>query len=99
IVLALAPLAFLAVLVLWAVVVRLSGYVSLGSVIAAAAFPSADYLLQPARRAPSTLAIDLALVAFIVWKHRGNLERLLKGTESRFGSRGRNRGAPAAPDA
>lgn len=96
---ALAPLAFLAVLVIWAVVVRLTGYVSLGSVIAAAAFPLADYLLQPARRAPSTLAIDLTLVAFIVWKHRANLERLLKGTENRFGSRGRNRSAPAARDA
>ncbi len=91
----LAPLAVLAVLVAWILVVWLSGYVSLGSIVAAALLPLADWLLQPARRSPVTLAIDLALAGFIIWKHRANIQRLLAGTENRFGKRGQKPQAPA----
>jgi glycerol-3-phosphate acyltransferase PlsY len=95
-VIGLAPLAFPVVLVVWAMVVWLTGYVSLGSILAAALFPVADWLLHPGRRSPVTLAIDLALACFIIWKHRANIQRLLAGTESRFGGRGRKPQAPAA---
>ena len=88
IVVALAPLAFLVALAVWIVIVRLTGYVSLGSIVAAAVFPLADFALNPARRTTSTIAIDAALAAFLIWKHRANIQRLLKGTESRFGHRG-----------
>ena len=95
-VIALAPFAFPVVLVAWAVVVWLTGYVSLGSIVAAALFPVADWLLHPARRSPVMLGIDLALAGFIIWKHRANIQRLLAGTENRFGTRGRKPQAPAA---
>lgn len=93
VVIALAPVAFLVVLVIWALVVRLTGYVSLGSIIAAALFPIADYLLQPARRSGVTLGFDVGIAAFIIWKHRANISRLLAGTENRFGRRDRSRSA------
>jgi glycerol-3-phosphate acyltransferase PlsY len=93
-VIALAPLAFLVVLVAWVLVVRLTGYVSLGSILAAALFPIADYVLQPARRSGVTLGFDLALAALIIWKHRANIQRLLAGTEGRFGRRGPRAAAP-----
>lgn len=96
-VIALAPLAFPVILVVWVVVVWLSGYVSLGSIVAASLFPLADYLLHPARRSAVTLAMDIGLAAFIVWKHRANIQRLLAGTENRFGKRGSSR--PAVPPA
>lgn len=86
-IIALAPLAFPVVLAGWALVVWLTGYVSLGSIVAAALFPVADWLLHPARRSPVTLAIDAALAGFIIWKHRANIRRLLAGTENRFGRR------------
>jgi glycerol-3-phosphate acyltransferase PlsY len=86
-ILGLAPLALLTVAAIWALLVWATGYVSLGSVIAALLFPLADYLLQPARRTPPTLLIDVAIAAFIVWKHRANIQRLLNGTENRFGRR------------
>jgi glycerol-3-phosphate acyltransferase PlsY len=96
-VIALAPLAFPVVLVAWILVVWLSGYVSLGSIVAALLFPPADWLLHPARRSVVTLTFDLALAAFIVWKHRQNIQRLLSGTENRFGKRGTTKTAnPAA---
>ena len=85
--LALAPFALLAVAVVWGLTVWLSGYVSLGSVLAASLFPVAAELLHPAR--PEPLWFDILLAAFLVLKHRSNIQRLLKGTENRFGTRGR----------
>jgi glycerol-3-phosphate acyltransferase PlsY len=94
---ALAPLALAAIVVVWVAVVWLTGYVSLGSIIAAGLFPLADYLLHPGRRSPVTLVIDLGLAAFIIWKHRANIQRLLAGSENRFGKRGAaKRAAPSA---
>jgi len=95
-VIALAPLAFPVVLVVWLVVVRLTGYVSLGSIIAAALFPLADWLLHPARRSPVALTIDVGLAGFIIWKHRANIGRLLAGTENRFGRRATRPESPPA---
>jgi glycerol-3-phosphate acyltransferase PlsY len=92
VVLALAPKALLAVLVVWALLVWLTGYVSLGSVVSAALFPVAAYFLEGARGA--VLIVESALAAFLVWKHRANLQRLARGTENRFG----RRAAPAAAD-
>ncbi|MFN8650918.1 MAG: glycerol-3-phosphate 1-O-acyltransferase PlsY [Gemmatimonadales bacterium] len=95
-VIGLAPLAFPVVLIAWGLIVWLTGYVSVGSIAAAVLFPVADYLLHPARRGPVTLVIDLALAGFIIWKHRANIQRLLAGTENRFGTRGRKTQAPPA---
>ena len=85
VVLALAPWGFLAVTVVWALLVRLTGYVSLASVAAAALFPLAAWLLHESRGLE--LLAFIALAAFIVWKHRANLRRLAAGTENRFGRR------------
>lgn len=89
VVIALAPLAFPLVVVVWALVVWLTGYVSLASIVAAALFPVADYLFHPARRSGVTLAFDVGIAAFIIWKHRANIQRLVAGTENRFGKRHR----------
>jgi glycerol-3-phosphate acyltransferase PlsY len=86
--LALAPGAVGIAALLWAVLVWLTGYVSVGSIAAAVAFPAADFLLYPARRTVPDLGLDLAIAAFIVWKHRANIRRLANGTENRFGKRG-----------
>ncbi len=83
IVLGLAPWAFLITLAVWAVSVKLSGYVSLGSVLAAAALPPAVWFLHPDRRALVWWFAALSLA--IIWLHRANLRRLINGTENRFG--------------
>lgn len=83
--LALTPLAVLAALVVWIVTVRLSGYVSLGSMLGAATLPVAVWLFEPEAR--SLLWIDAALAALIIFFHRANIRRLLQGTENRFGRR------------
>ena len=71
---------------IWLVVLKLSGYVSLASIAAAAAFPLAVYLLERPDR-PEILWLDAVVAAAIIWLHRGNIRRLLNGTESRFGRR------------
>ena len=89
--LGLAPAALGVAIVVWVALVFLTGYVSLGSIAAAAVFPIAVLLLEPPAR-PVMLWLDVAVAAAIIWFHRGNIQRLLKGTENRFGRR-----AAAAP--
>lgn len=86
--LALAPGAVGVAAALWILLVWLTGYVSVGSIAAAGVFPVADYLMYPARRTVPDLGLDVAIAAFIVWKHRSNIQRLLAGSENRFGRRG-----------
>jgi len=89
--LALTPAALGVSLLVWVVLVYATGYVSLGSIVAAAVFPLAVFLIDHPDR-PEILWIDVALAAGIIWLHRGNISRLLKGTEHRFG----RRAAPSA---
>jgi acyl phosphate:glycerol-3-phosphate acyltransferase len=84
--LGLAPLALGVALAIWIVVLKLSGYVSLASIAAAAGFPLAVYLLERPDR-PVILWLDALVAAAIIWLHRANIRRLLNGTESRFGRR------------
>ena len=85
IILALAPWAFLIALVTWIVTVRLSGYVSLGSILGALVLPPAIWLVHPARR---DIVLPMAALALMItWFHRANIRRLLSGTEHRFGRR------------
>ncbi len=61
--------------------VALTRYVSLGSVLAAAFFPLGVVLARY-----GLLAFEIALVtaSFVIFKHRGNIVRLLNHTESRL---------------
>jgi acyl phosphate:glycerol-3-phosphate acyltransferase len=82
--LGLAPLALAVSAVVWVVLVRLTGYVSVGSIAAAAVLPVGVFLLE--RQATSAVFwISVAIAAGVIILHRRNIERLLKGTENRFG--------------
>jgi glycerol-3-phosphate acyltransferase PlsY len=81
--LALVPGAFVGAALVWAAVLRLTGYVSLGSILAALAFPLLLLLMYPSRQ--EWLGMALVLALFIVFTHRANIRRLLDGTEHRFG--------------
>jgi len=84
--LGLAPLALTAVAVVWALLVRLTGYVSVASIAAAALLPVAVYLLEDTT-SPALLWIAAAIAAGVIILHRRNIQRLVKGTENRFGRR------------
>lgn len=87
VVLGMAPMAVGVCLVIWALVVWISGYVSLGSVMAVGVFPALVWVLYPARR--ESIWLYIALAAVIIWMHRGNIKRLVAGTENRFGRHAR----------
>jgi acyl phosphate:glycerol-3-phosphate acyltransferase len=84
--LGLTPLALGVSAAAWAVMVRITGYVSLASICAAAILPVGVYLLEDAQT-PALLWIATAIAVGVIVLHRRNIERLLKGTESRFGRR------------
>jgi acyl phosphate:glycerol-3-phosphate acyltransferase len=84
--LALCPLAAVSALLLFILCVAYWRYVSLGSVAAAAAMPLLIYFLWAPHHAPP-LIIDagtLAIALLVIYKHDGNLQRLIEGTEPRF---------------
>jgi acyl phosphate:glycerol-3-phosphate acyltransferase len=69
----------------FAVVFALTRYVSLASILAAAAFPLFGFYFVP-YRSPIVIAGFLFIPLLIIVKHHQNIRRLLSGTESRFGS-------------
>jgi glycerol-3-phosphate acyltransferase PlsY len=82
---ALAPLQLVLVLIIFAVVVAIWRYVSLGSTIAAAAFPILVYFLK---QPPLPIVVGATVgAAIIIAQHHSNLCRLLKGTENRLGKK------------
>lgn len=67
----------------WLALIVASRYVALASVVAALAMLPAAYWL--ARPAPAVLGWVAAIVAVVIWRHRGNLARLARGEEPKFG--------------
>jgi len=86
--LALCPLAAVSALLLFLLCVAYWRYVSLGSVAAAAAMPLLIYFLWAPHHAPPIIINvgTLAIAALVIYKHDGNLQRLVEGTEPRFSS-------------
>ncbi len=79
--LAIAPRAVLATLVLFVIVVALSRYVSLGSIVATAAFPLWLHFYSE----PTPVLIGGIIgAALIIAKHHANIRRLIEGTEHVF---------------
>jgi len=83
-----APFALLCAGIVFVIVAAITRYVSLASLAAAVLVPFflwlQKWLIQPAAdiRPPLTAAVVGALL--IIFAHRGNIRRLISGTESRF---------------
>ncbi|MCC5846375.1 MAG: glycerol-3-phosphate 1-O-acyltransferase PlsY [Verrucomicrobia bacterium] len=80
---AVAPWALLCGLGVWILTMLLSRMVSLSSILAALAVALGGWIFYPDE--PWTLAILTALALIAVWRHRTNIQRILKGEEHRFG--------------
>lgn len=80
--LALVPWALLIIFVTWIVVFAATRYVSLGSLAASAALPFATWLTQESL---TKVLVTGAMGALAIYKHKANIQRLLNGTEPRFG--------------
>lgn len=90
--LGLAPWAVLGSLGVWVVLTFATGYVSVGSIGAAIVMPPL-VLYTPHSGGRGLIWFASGLAAVVIWAHRGNIVRLARGEENRFGRRG---GAPKA---
>jgi acyl phosphate:glycerol-3-phosphate acyltransferase len=89
----LAPRAALAALAVFVIVVAITRYVSLGSILGAISFPIAAYLLSEHASSGDKLMSLAALgyvsatSALVILKHRQNIRRLFAGTEPKLGAK------------
>lgn len=85
--LGLMPLAVLVVAVVWAVAFYALRYVSVASILAATALPFVVWALGAFHYSTGgttpMLCFSVAAAALVWWRHRGNIQRLLNGTEPR----------------
>lgn len=80
---ALAPVAIVATLIVWFLVLVTTGYMSLASLAGAVVLPIAIGVIAGIRSPLFVVSILVAL--FVFWTHRSNITRLRRGEEPRFG--------------
>ena len=81
--LALVLWALLIILAVWLVVFALTRYVSLASIAASVTLPFACWVCG---YSTTLIVITSAMTVLAVYKHKSNIDRLLKGTEHRMGT-------------
>jgi glycerol-3-phosphate acyltransferase PlsY len=79
--LALSPPTTAGVVLVWVLVVLISGYASLGSMLGLA---SSGLFLYLTGAPPQFVALGVVLAAVAAWQHRANIKRLLEGKELKF---------------
>ncbi len=75
------PLPALIVFLIWLAIVKVTGYVSLGSIVAAACVPALAWLMGYSLE---FILFGVLAAVFIIVRHHSNIGRLLKGTESKI---------------
>lgn len=84
IVLFLAPQVFAVLIILFIIIVALSRYVSLGSVLIAALLPLALFLFH---KPSAIILMSLIMALLVIFRHRENIKRLSNGTEGKIGKK------------
>ncbi|MCX7923817.1 MAG: glycerol-3-phosphate 1-O-acyltransferase PlsY [Clostridia bacterium] len=80
----------LGLFVIFAIIVGITRYVSLGSIMAAVLFPVGTAILKVIfdyGKSVVFIAFAAAVAILAVERHKSNIERLLKGTESKLGEK------------
>jgi glycerol-3-phosphate acyltransferase PlsY len=81
VVMGVAPLMLAPVALVWLVVLLLTGFVGLATILAVSALPLVAAAQEPASL--PWLATTLVIAAAVIYAHRGNITRMLDGTEAR----------------
>ncbi len=85
--LALDPLTFVIVIPFFALILYITRYVSVSSILAAIAYPIITYITQSMRYFDAPLidaGFALLMSIIIIYMHRANIQRLKNGTENKF---------------
>jgi len=67
----------------WFVALVTTRYMSAASIVAAMAVPAAGWWLYASQGVALPVSLTV-LGVLIIWRHKGNIQRLINGTESRF---------------
>ncbi len=81
------PLLFAILAAVFVICVAVTRYVSLGSILVAAGFVMGAVLRYPER--PWVMAGAMLIGLLCIFMHRSNIVRLIKGTESKLGQKGK----------
>jgi glycerol-3-phosphate acyltransferase PlsY len=84
VILALVPAALGAALAVWIALFYLTKYVSVASIGAAAFLPVGVWLTKSSDR---MIALTTVVGALAIYKHKANIQRLMNGTENKFGKK------------
>ncbi len=79
--LAISPLSVFFLICLWFIIAFITRYSSLAALVAAVSAPLLLMLVKPML---PYIALAGVIAGFLVWRHRENITRLLKGTESKI---------------
>jgi glycerol-3-phosphate acyltransferase PlsY len=84
--LGLTPVATLIGVAIWVIVFCLTRYVSLASITAAVVLPIVILVIrsQDQNKGKPLIYSSACVAAVVIWRHRSNLSRLIRGTEPRF---------------
>jgi glycerol-3-phosphate acyltransferase PlsY len=82
-----APLAALSSIALFAIILLITRYVSLASILGAASFPIFAWFMVRGEKPAPYIAAQIFVSLLIILKHHQNIRRLATGTENRFGAR------------
>lgn len=84
------PAVFAILIVIFAIVLIISKYVSLSSIIASVCCPLATFMSEyfifgtSAKLSLLYAALSIPMAAMVIWMHRSNLQRLREGCENKF---------------
>lgn len=85
----LAPLAVFAGMVIWFITLKITGYVSLGSIIAALVLPVLIWFDLFGENSIQNKYFFIVMGLLVAYRHRTNIQRLLKGEENSFKKKGK----------
>lgn len=78
------PLVFAIIIAIFIVIVAISRYISLGSVICAMLYPLLVYMHSMPQTRPIATTVALLIGLFVIVLHRSNIERLMTGKENKL---------------
>ena len=82
----LVPFVALIGVAVWVITFEMTRYVSVASMTAAVAVPISILILMPLKQTGGAVLLyfSICLAALVIFRHRSNLSRLVRGTEPRF---------------
>jgi|ERR1700674_459818 len=80
------PIAAITIFTIWVIVFEITRYVSVASIVAASSLPFTIMVLMRWKmiQGSGLLYFSSVMLILVLWRHRSNFSRLLKGTEQRF---------------